>query len=46
VKESSPDVRRVAGIRALLDDRLEVFVGVDDAIVETIAVGATGWLGD
>ena len=25
-------------------DRLEVFVGVDDAIVEAIAVGATGWI--
>lgn len=44
VKESSSDARRVAAIRALLGDRLEVFVGVDDAIVEAIAVGATGWI--
>ena len=44
VKESSADVRRVAAIRALLEDRLEVFVGVDDAIVEAISVGATGWI--
>jgi 1-pyrroline-4-hydroxy-2-carboxylate deaminase len=44
VKESSADVRRVAAIRALLGGRLEVFVGVDDAIVEAIAVGATGWI--
>jgi 1-pyrroline-4-hydroxy-2-carboxylate deaminase len=44
VKESSTDVRRVAAIRALLDDRLEVFVGVDDAILEGIGVGATGWI--
>ena len=44
VKESSSDVRRVAAIRALTGDRLEVFVGVDDAIVEAIAVGATGWI--
>ena len=44
VKESSADVRRVAAIRALLEDRLEVFVGVDDAIVEAISVGATGWV--
>ena len=42
VKESSADVRRVAAIRALLGDRLKVFVGVDDAIVEAISVGATG----
>lgn len=44
IKESSMDVRRVAAIRALLGDRLEVFVGVDDAIVEAISVGATGWI--
>jgi 4-hydroxy-tetrahydrodipicolinate synthase len=44
VKESSTDVRRVAAIRALLDERLEVFVGVDDAILEGIGVGATGWI--
>jgi len=44
VKESSADARRVAAIRALLGDRLEVLVGVDDAIVEGIAVGATGWI--
>ena len=44
VKESSTDVRRVAAIRALVGDRLEVFVGVDDAIVEGVGVGATGWI--
>jgi dihydrodipicolinate synthase/N-acetylneuraminate lyase len=44
VKESSMDARRVAAIRASLGDRLEVFVGVDDAIIEAISVGATGWI--
>lgn len=44
VKESSTDVRRVTAIRALCGDRLAIFVGVDDAIVESIAVGATGWI--
>ena len=44
VKESSTDVRRVAAIRALIGDRLEIFVGVDDAILEGIGVGATGWI--
>ncbi|HMJ21331.1 MAG TPA: dihydrodipicolinate synthase family protein, partial [Terriglobales bacterium] len=29
---------------ALLGDRLQVFVGVDDAIVEAISVGAAGWV--
>src|SRR6266700_2865334 len=44
VKESSTDARRVSAIRALLGDRLDIFVGVDDAIVEGIGVGATGWI--
>lgn len=44
VKESSTDVRRVTAIRALIDDRLSIFVGVDDAIVEGIAAGAVGWV--
>ena len=44
VKESSTDVRRVTAIRALAGDRLSIFVGVDDAIVEGIAAGATGWI--
>ena len=44
VKESSADVRRVSAIRALLDNRLAVFVGVDDALLEAIGVGATGWI--
>lgn len=44
VKESSTDVRRVSAIRALLGDRLAVCVGVDDAILEAIPVGACGWI--
>lgn len=44
VKESSTDVRRVSAIRSLIGDRLEIFIGVDDAIVEGIAAGATGWI--
>jgi 4-hydroxy-tetrahydrodipicolinate synthase len=44
VKESSADVRRVTAIRALTGDRLRIFVGVDDAIVEGIAAGAVGWV--
>jgi hypothetical protein len=44
VKESSTDVRRVTAIRALVGDRLAIFVGVDDAIVEGIAAGAVGWI--
>jgi dihydrodipicolinate synthase/N-acetylneuraminate lyase len=44
VKESSTDVRRVAAIRSLLGDKLNIFVGVDDVIVEALGVGAVGWV--
>jgi len=44
VKESSTDARRVSAIRALLDCRLEISAGVDDAVLEAIGVGATGWI--
>jgi 4-hydroxy-tetrahydrodipicolinate synthase len=44
VKESSTDARRVSAIRALLDQRLEISVGVDDAVLEAIGVGAVGWV--
>ena len=44
VKESSTDARRVAAIRTLLGNRLEISVGVDDAILEGIGVGASGWI--
>jgi 1-pyrroline-4-hydroxy-2-carboxylate deaminase len=44
VKESSADVRRVTAIRARLQDRLALLVGVDDLILEGIAAGAVGWI--
>jgi 4-hydroxy-tetrahydrodipicolinate synthase len=44
VKESSADVRRIMAIRALLGERLLISVGVDDAIVEGIRMGAVGWV--
>jgi 1-pyrroline-4-hydroxy-2-carboxylate deaminase len=44
IKESSADVRRVTALRAVLGDRLQILVGVDDAIVESAAVGADGWI--
>ena len=44
VKESSTDVRRVTAIKALCSDRLAIFMGVDDAIVEGVAAGAVGWI--
>jgi 4-hydroxy-tetrahydrodipicolinate synthase len=44
VKESSADVRRVSAIREVLGDRLDIFVGVDDALVEGVGAGAKGWV--
>jgi dihydrodipicolinate synthase/N-acetylneuraminate lyase len=44
IKESSADVRRVAALRSLVGDRLRILVGVDDAIVESIYMGAVGWV--
>ena len=44
VKESSGDARRVSAVRALLGDRLDVLVGLDDMVVEGVAAGATGWV--
>lgn len=44
VKESSADVRRVTALRALLNEHLEILVGVDDLIVEGIQAGAVGWI--
>jgi 4-hydroxy-tetrahydrodipicolinate synthase len=44
VKESSADVRRVSAIREVLGDRLDIFVGVDDVLVEGVNAGAKGWV--
>ena len=44
VKESSTDVRRVTALKALCGDRLRLFVGVDDLIVEGVRAGAVGWI--
>ena len=44
VKESSADVRRVTALKALCGDRLALFVGVDDVIVEGARAGAVGWI--
>jgi 4-hydroxy-tetrahydrodipicolinate synthase len=44
IKESSADVRRITSIRALIDDRLTLAVGVDDVFLEGAAAGATCWI--
>ncbi len=44
VKESSGDVRRITAIRVLEKERLAIFVGLDDAVVEGVNAGAVGWV--
>jgi 4-hydroxy-tetrahydrodipicolinate synthase len=44
IKDSSGDVRRITAMKALLGDRLTLLVGLDDAVVEGVAAGATGWV--
>lgn len=44
VKESSGDVRRITAIRAVCGRRLDLLVGMDDAIVEGVYAGAVGWI--
>ena len=44
VKESSGDVRRVTAVRERLGGRLAIFAGMDDMILESIPMGAVGWI--
>lgn len=44
VKEESGDIRRITDIAISLGERFSVFCGVDDLIVESVALGATGWV--
>jgi len=44
VKEESGDIRRVTDIKVALGERFSVFCGVDDLIVESVALGVTGWV--
>jgi 4-hydroxy-tetrahydrodipicolinate synthase len=44
IKESSADVRRVMALRLLLSPEFKILVGVDDAIVEALEMGAVGWI--
>lgn len=43
-KESSGDTRRFTDVRALAGDRFVLFAGLDDVVVESVAVGAVGWV--
>ncbi|MGR7995626.1 dihydrodipicolinate synthase family protein [Xanthobacter sp. ZOL 2024] len=43
-KESSGDTRRFIDLRNKVGDRFVMFAGLDDVVVESIAVGAQGWV--
>jgi 4-hydroxy-tetrahydrodipicolinate synthase len=44
VKESSGDVRRITAVGERLGARLALFAGLDDMILESVPVGASGWI--
>jgi 4-hydroxy-tetrahydrodipicolinate synthase len=44
VKESSGDIRRITSLKHLAGQSLQIFVGMDDVVVESVAAGATGWI--
>jgi 1-pyrroline-4-hydroxy-2-carboxylate deaminase len=44
IKESSDNVRRITDIKNVCGDRYTVFCGVDDLILESILLGAVGWV--
>jgi 4-hydroxy-tetrahydrodipicolinate synthase len=44
IKEESGDIRRVTDLYVALGDRFSVFCGVDDLVVESCALGVTGWV--
>lgn len=44
IKDSSGDVRRFAALKAACGDRLRLFVGLDDCVVEGVRMGAEGWV--
>ena len=43
-KESSGDTRRFTDLRNMVGDRFVLFAGLDDVVLESIMVGATGWV--
>lgn len=43
-KESSGDTRRFTDLRNLVGDRFVIFAGLDDVVVESVLVGAVGWV--
>ncbi len=44
IKESSGNTRRFVDLASALDDRFALFCGLDDVVLESLALGAVGWI--
>lgn len=44
MKESTDDIRRVTEVISRFGDRFDVFTGVDNLALESLMMGATGWV--
>jgi 4-hydroxy-tetrahydrodipicolinate synthase len=44
IKESSEDVRRITDLYNTCGDRYLLFCGVDDLVLESLVLGAVGWI--
>ena len=44
IKESSENPRRITDLRNVVGDRYVLFCGVDDLVLESIVLGAEGWV--
>jgi len=45
IKESSENVRRITDLKNRCGDRYALFCGVDDLVLESVMLGAVGWVG-
>jgi 4-hydroxy-tetrahydrodipicolinate synthase len=45
IKESSENVRRITDLKNVCGERYLLFCGVDDLVLESVALGAVGWVG-
>lgn len=43
-KDSSGDTRRFTDVRNMVGDRFVIFAGLDDVVVESVMLGAQGWV--
>ena len=44
IKESTEDTRRLTDLRRAFGDRFTLFAGVDDIVLESLMLGAQGWV--